>query len=108
MGTQDGHQLVPRGVKKGMGLIIVLVWTGWAVAVLVAPILKHAELADEMPSTLLGRGGGLVASVPVHLPHRRKVGAGPTKMGKIVRYVCINDTRRYARAHLTTLVDVNL
>ena len=82
-----------------MGLIIVLVWTGWAVAVLVAPILKHAELADEMPSTLLSRGGGLVASVPVHLPHRRKAGAGPTKMDKIARYVCVSTMHADTHAH---------
>ena len=105
MGTHDGAAaLVPRGVRRGMGLVIVLVWTGWAVAVLVAPILRHAEggLWDgAAPSALLQRGGvpgagtggagaaaagGRLVSVPVRLPRRaRAAAAGPAKLARIVR-----------------------
>ena len=42
------NALAPRGVRRGMGLVIVLVWAGWAVAVLVAPILRHAERLTQL------------------------------------------------------------
>jgi hypothetical protein len=77
-------------MKKGMGAVIVAVWTGWAVAVLVGPILKHAEQegmtgdGGVLPSALESTGGGPLVSVPVHLPFRRKRSAS-TKMDKIVR-----------------------
>ena len=83
------NALAPRGVRRGMGLVIVLVWAGWAVAVLVAPILRQAEgnLLDAAPVSLLGgppAAGGPLVSVPVRLPRRGRA-AGPTKLAKMVR-----------------------
>lgn len=43
MGTQDGRALTRR-TSRGYLALIVAVWAGWAVAVLVSPILKQAEL----------------------------------------------------------------
>ena len=83
------NALAPRGVRRGMGLVIVLVWAGWAVAVLVAPILRQAEgnLMDAAPVSLIGGPpavGGTLVSVPVRLPRRGRA-AGPTKLAKMVR-----------------------
>ena len=85
MGTDDGG----RSARRGMVMVIVAVWTGWAVAVLVAPILKQAEgegLGVVDRAALLQRGGSRVR-IPVRLPHRRKASssAGSSKMDKIVR-----------------------
>jgi hypothetical protein len=84
MGTDDGG----RGAasRRGMVMVIVAVWTGWAVAVLVAPILKQAEgegLGVVGRAALLQRGGARLR-IPVRLPHRSNSKA-PSKMDKIVR-----------------------
>lgn len=95
MGSDGGPRAA--STRRGLAMVIVAVWTGWAVAVLVAPILKQAEAegiegSDGLgPAALLQRGnlrqgaGGPLVRLPVHLPRRRKAGTGPEKLAKIVQ-----------------------
>ena len=81
MGTQqDGAQ--KRRARSGLALVVA-VWAGWAVAVLMAPILKQAE-HEGITSLLSGAGGGKLVRIPVRFSHRGKA-AGAEKMDRIVR-----------------------